>query len=170
MERVAGKLDQDVAGNEIQRTSGGRSVEGRPFWRREAWLETIWVLGQRLRLLEALGTHGEEGEEVGGREQEQKEEVTLEDVCRLVVERSEINSGLLNDTKNLLDSWTANQTSDDEEDDEEQGDDENDWLLRFDRLGKQLKTFQRDLISTDKKVENVKKSSSPLRKRRRKRR
>ena len=63
---------------------------------------------------------GEEGEEeVGGREREQKEEVTLEDVCRLVVERSEINSGLLNDTKNLLDSWTANQTSNDEEDDEE---------------------------------------------------
>ena len=107
---------------------------------------------------------GEGGEEVGGREQEQKEEVTLEDVCRLVVERSEINSGLLNDTKNLLDSWTANQTSDDEEDDEEQGDDENDWLLRFDSLGKQLKTFQRDLISTDKKVENSKKTSSPLRK------
>ena len=66
-------------------------------------------------------------------------------------------------------SWTANQTNDDEEDDEEQGD-ENDWLLRFDRLGKQLKTFQRDLISTDKKVEHAKKTSSPLRKRRRKRR
>ena len=57
----------------------------------------------------------------------------------MVVEHSEINSGLINDTKNLLDSWTANQTSDDEEDDEEQEDNENDWLLRFDRLGKQLK-------------------------------
>ena len=142
--------------------------------RRQAFLEKRGLARDSLGIgaeTEVGGTRdGEGGEEVGGREREQKEEVTLEDVCRLVVERSEINSGLLNDTKNLLDSWTANQTSDDEEDDEEQGDDENDWLLRFDRLGKQLKTFQRDLISTDKKVENAKKSSSPLRKRRRKRR
>ena len=120
---------------------------------------------------------GEGGEEVGGPEQEQKEEVTLEDVCRLAVELSEINnqrsceiSELLNDTKNLLNSWTANQTSDDEEDDGEQGDDESDLLVLFDSLGKRLKTFQRDLASTDKKVENAKKTSSPLRKRRRKRR
>ena len=142
--------------------------------RRQAFLEKRGLARDSLGTgaeTEVGGTRdGEGGEEVGGREREQKEEVTLEEVCRLVVERSEINSGLLNDTKNLLDSWTANQTSDDEEDDEEQGDDENDWLLRFDRLGKQLKTFQRDLISTDKKVENAKKSSSPLRKRRRKRR
>ena len=142
--------------------------------RRQAFLEKRGLARDSLGTgaeAEVGGTRdGEGGEEVGGREREQKEEVTLEDVCRLVVERSEINSGLLNDTKNLLDSWTANQTSDDEEDDEEQGDDENDWLLRFDRLGKQLKTFQRDLISTDKKVENAKKTSSPLRKRRRKRR
>ena len=124
------------------------------------------------------GTRDEEGgKEVGGREQEQKEEVTLEDVCRLAVELSEINnqrsceiSELLNDTKNLLNSWTANQTSDDEEDDGEQGDDESDLLVLFDSLGKRLKTFQRDLASTDKKVENAKKTSSPLRKRRRKRR
>ena len=123
------------------------------------------------------GTRDEEGgEEVGGREQEQKEEVTLEDVCRLAVELSEINnqrsceiSELLNDTKNLLNSWTANQTSDDEEDDGEQGD-KSDLLVLFDSLGKRLKTFQRDLASTDKKVENAKKTSSPLRKRRRKRR
>ena len=65
-------------------------------------------------------------------------------------------------------SWTANQTNDDEEDDEEQGD-ENDWLLRFDRLGKQLKTFQRNLESTDRKIANAKESFSPLRKRRRRR-
>ena len=103
--------------------------------------------------------HREGGEEVGGPEQEQKEEVTLEDVCRLAVELSEINnqrsceiSELLNDTKNLLNSWTANQTSDDEEDDGEQGDDENDLLVLFDSLGKQLKTFQCDLTSTDKKL------------------
>ena len=120
---------------------------------------------------------GEGGEEVGGPEQEQKEEVTLEDVCRLAVELSEINnqrsceiSELLNDTKNLLNSWTANQTSDDEEDDGEQGDDESDLLVLFDSLGKRLKTFQRDLASTDKKVENAKKTSSLLWKRRRKRR
>ena len=175
MERVAGKLDQDAAGNEILSTSGGRSVAGRPFWRKGAWLGTVWVLGQRRRL-EALGTE-RGGEEVGGPEQEQKEEVTLEYVCRLAVELSEINnqrsceiSELLNDTKNLLNSWTANQTSDDEEDDGEQGDDESDLLVLYDSLGKRLKTFQRDLASTDKKVENAKKTSSPLRKRRRKRR
>ena len=142
--------------------------------RRQAFLEKRGLARDSLGTGAETGVggtrDGEGGEEVGGREQEQKEEVTLEDVCRLVVERSEINSGLLNDTKNLLDSWTANQTSDDEEDDEEQGDDENDWLLRFDRLEKQLKSFQRDLISTDKKVENAKKTSSPLRKKRRKRR
>ena len=49
MERVAGKLDQDAAGNEILRISGGKSVAGRPFWRRGAWLATVWVLGQRRR-------------------------------------------------------------------------------------------------------------------------
>ena len=127
---------------------------------------------------EVGGTRDREGgEEVGGPEQEQKEEVTLEDVCRLAVKLSEINnqksceiSELLNDTKNLLNSWTANQTSDDEEDDGEQGDDKSDLLVLFDSLGKRLNTFQRDLASTDKKVENAKKTSSPLRKRRRKRR
>ena len=102
--------------------------------RRQAFLE------KRGLVRDSLGTgaetvvggtrDGEGGEEVGGPEQEQKE-VTLEDVCRLAVELSEINnqrsceiSELLNDTKNLLNSWTANQTSDDEEDDGEQGDDE----------------------------------------------
>ena len=102
--------------------------------------------------------------------------MTLEDVCRLAVELSEINnqrsceiSELLNDTKNLLNSWTANQTSDDEEDDGEQGDDESDLLVLFDSLGKQLKTFQRNLESTDRKIANAKESFSPLRKRRRRR-
>ena len=143
--------------------------------RRQAFLEKRGLASDSLGTgAEAVvgGTRdGEGGEEVGGREQEQKEEVTLEDVCRLAVELSEINnqrsceiSELLNDTKNLLNSWTANQTSDDEEDDGEQGDDENDLLVRFDSLGKQLKTFQRDLTSTDKKDENAKKTSSPLRK------
>ena len=120
--------------------------------RRQAFLEKWGLARDSLGAeTEVGGGEGGEEDEVGGREQEQKEEVTLEDVCRLVIERSEINSGLLNDTKNLLDSWTANQTSDDEEDDEEQGDDENDWLLCFDRLGKQLKTFQGDLRGVVKK-------------------
>ena len=115
--------------------------------RRQAFLEKRGLARDSLGTgaeTEVGGTRdGEGGEEVGGREREQKEEMTIEDVCRLVVEHSEINRGIINDTKKLLDSRTANQTSDDDED----------WLLRFDRLGKQLKTFQRDLISTDKKVE-----------------
>ena len=45
-----------------------------------------------------------------------------------------------------------------EGDDEEQGsDDKNDLLVLFGSLGKQLKTFQRDLTRTDKKVESAKK-------------
>ena len=106
---------------------------------------------------------------MGGQEQEQEEEVTLKDVYNLAIELSEINnqgsreiSELLNDTKNLLSSngWTDNlpNTSDvDEGDDEEQGNDENDLLVLFGSLGKQLKTFQRDLTRTDKKVESTKK-------------
>ena len=111
---------------------------------------------------------GEGGEEVGGQEQEQEEEVTLKDVYKLAIELSEINnqgsceiSELLNDTKNLLSFRTANlpNTSDvNEGDDEEQGSDENDLLVLFGSLGKQLKTFQRDLTRTDKKVESAKKS------------
>ena len=175
MERVAGKLDQDAAGNEILRTSRGRSVAGRPFLEKRGLASDS--LGTGVETVVGGTRDGEGGEEVGGPEQEQKEEVTLEDVCRLAVKLSEINnqrsceiSELLNDTKNLLNSWTANQTSDDEEDDGEQGDDENDLLVLFDSLGKQLKTFQRDLTSTDKKVENAKKTSSSLRKKRRKQR
>ena len=41
---MAGKLDQ-AAGGEILVTSGGSSVESKSFWKREVWLETIWVLG-----------------------------------------------------------------------------------------------------------------------------
>ena len=117
---------------------------------------------------------GEGGGEVGGQILEPQEEVTLKDLYNLAIELSEINnqgrceiSELLNDTKNLLSSGTANlpKTSDvDEGDDEEQGSDENDLLVLFGSLGKQLKTFQRDLTRTDKKVESTKKVSSPLRK------
>ena len=157
--------------------------------RREAFLEKKGLAGDSL-VGRALGIgaetvveniqDGEGGGEVGGQEQEQEEEVTLKDLYNLAIELSEINnqgrceiSELLNDTKNLLSSRTANlpNTSDvDEGDDEEQGSDENDLLVLFGSLGKQLKTFQRDLTRTDKKVESAKKVSSPLRKKRRKRR
>ena len=111
---------------------------------------------------------GEGGREVGGQILEPRE-VTLKDLYNMVIELSETNnqgrceiSELLNDTKNLLSSGTANlpKTSDvDEGDDEEQGsDDENDLLVLFGSLGKQLKTFQRDLTRTDKKVESAKNS------------
>ena len=106
--------------------------------RRQAFLEKRGLASDSLGIgaeTVVRGTRdGEGGKEVGGREQEQREEVTLKDVCRLAIELSEINnqgsceiSELLNDTKNLLNSWTANQTSDDEGDDGEQGDDENDF-------------------------------------------
>ena len=111
--------------------------------RREAFLEKKGLAGDSL-VGRALGIgaetvveniqDGEGGEEVGGQEQEQ--ELTLKDVYKLAIELSEINnqgscetSELLNDTKNLLNSWTANQTSDDEGDDGEQGNDENDLLV-----------------------------------------
>ena len=151
------------------------------FWRqrrrREAFLEKKGLAGDSL-VGRALGIgaetvveniqDGEGGGEVGGQEQEQEEEVTLKDLYNMAIELSEINnqgrceiSELLNDTKNLLSSRTANllKTSDvDEEDDEEQGSDKNDLLVLFGSLGKQLKTFQRDLTRTDKKVESAKKS------------
>ena len=92
--------------------------------RRQAFLEKRGLASASLGIGAETVVGGTRDGEGGGREQEQKEEVTLEDVCRLAVELSEINnqrsceiSELLNDTKNLLNSWTANQTSDDEEDD-----------------------------------------------------
>ena len=141
--------------------------------RREAFLEKRGLAGDSL-VGRALGIgaetvveniqDGEEGGGVGG--QEEEEEVTLKDVYNLAIELSEINNQSFN-------SWTANlpKASDvDEGDDEEQGSDENDLLVLFGSLGKQLKTFQRDLTRTDKKVESTKKVSSPLRKKKRKRR
>ena len=89
--------------------------------------------------------------------------MTLKDVYKLAIELSEINnqgrceiSELLSDSKNLLSSGTANlpETNDVDEgdEDEEQGsDDKNDLLVLFGSLGKQLKTFQRNLTRTDKK-------------------
>ena len=81
----------------------------------------------------------------------------------MIIELSETNnqgrceiSELLSDSKNLLSSETANlpKTSDVDEgdDDEEQGsDNENDLLVLFGSLGKQLISFQRNLTRTDKK-------------------
>ena len=154
--------------------------------RREAFLEKKGLAGDSL-VGRALGIgaetvveniqDGEGGGEVGGQILE-PQEVTLKDLYNMVIELSETNnqgrceiSELLNDTKNLLSSRTANlpNTSNvDEGDDEEQGSDENDLLVLFGSLGKQLKTFQRDLTRTDKKVESAKKVSSPLRKKRKK--
>ena len=124
---------------------------------------------------------GEGGGEAGGRILE-PQEVTLKDLYDAFIELSETNnqgynqiSELLSDSRNLLSSGTANlpETSDVDEgdEDEEQGsDDENDLLVRFGSLGKQLKTFQCDLTRADKRVESAKKVSSPLMKKRKKRR
>ena len=78
--------------------------------RRQAFLEKKRGLAR-----DSLGTgseaevrgarDGEVDEEVGGREREQKDEVSIEDVCRLVVEWS---SEIRDDTMKLMDSWTAN--------------------------------------------------------------
>ena len=63
---------------------------------------------------------------------------------------------------------TANLPETNDADEEEQGsDDENDLLARFSSLGR---SFQRDLTTADQIVESAKKVSSPLRKRRKKRR
>ena len=105
----------------------------------------------------------EGGGEAGGRILESQEV----NICDLINELGETN----NQISELLSSGTANlpETSDVDEGDEEQGSgDENDLLVCFGSLGKQLKTFQRDLTRADKKVESAKKVSSPLRKKRKK--
>ena len=66
---------------------------------------------------------------------------------------------------------TANLPETNDADEEEQeSDDENDLIVRFSSLGRLMKTFQRDLTTADQKIESAKKVSSPLRKRRRRRR
>ena len=119
---------------------------------------------------------GEGGGEAGGRILE-PQEVTLKNIYDLINELGETNNQIsehLSWRESHEDSGTANlpETNDANEgdEDEEQGSDENDLLVLFGSLGKQLKTFQRDLTRTDKKVESAKKVSSPLRKKRRKRR
>ena len=92
----------------------------------------------------------------------------------MVVEHSEINRGIINDTKKLLDSRTAN---DPERDEGRGGSDEDgeDHLLEFaSRLEARIKCFQRQVETTDEKVEEARRLTrttpqSPRRKRRRKR-
>ena len=56
------------------------------------------------------------------------------------------------------------------EEEEQESADENDLMDRFSSLGRSMKTFQHDLSSGDQKIESARKVSSPLRKRRRRRR
>ena len=150
--------------------------------RRQAFLEKRGLARDSLGTgaeAEVGGTRdGEGGEEVGGREREQKEEVTLEDVCRLVVEQSSEIRGIINDTMKLMDSRTANDPERDEgRGGKLQGSDEDgeDHLLEFaSRLETGIKCFQRQVETTDKKVEEARRLTrttpqSPRRKRRRKR-
>ena len=151
--------------------------------RRQAFLEKKRGLAR-----DSLGTgaeaevrgarDGEVDEEVGGQEREQKDEVTIEDVCRLVVEQSSEIRGIINDTMKLMDSWTANDPERDEgRGGKLQGSDEDgeDHLLEFaSRLETGIKCFQRQVETTDKKVEEARRLTrttpqSPRRKRRRKR-
>ena len=53
---------------------------------------------------------------------------------------------------------------------EEEESESDDLLDRFSNLGRLMSTFQRDLSSADQRVENARKVSSPLKKKRRKRR
>ena len=148
--------------------------------RRQAFLEKKRGLAR-----DSLGTgaeaevrgarDGEVDEEVGGREREQKDEVTIEDVCRLVVEQSSEIRGIINDT---MDSRTANDPERDEgRGGKLQGSDEDgeDHLLEFaSRLEARIKCFQRQVETTDEKVEEARRLTrttpqSPRRKRCRKR-
>ena len=104
-------------------------------------------------------------EEVSGREREQKKDMTIEDLCKLFVEESEI-------TRKFMDSWR-----DEVREGELQGSDEDaeDHLIEFaSRLETGIKCFQRKVETTDKKVEEARRLTrttpqSPRRKRRRKR-
>ena len=114
-----------------------------------------------------------------GREREQEDEVSTEDIARLIVEHfSEIRKNM-NDTMKLMDSRTAN---DPERRDEGRGgklqgtdEDGEDHLLEFaSRLEARIKCFQRQVETTDEKVEEARRLTrttpqSPRRKRRRKR-
>ena len=148
--------------------------------RRQAFLEKKRGLAR-----DSLGTgaeaevrgarDGEVDEEVDGREREQKDEVSIEDLCRLVIERS---SEIRDDTRKFMDSWTANDPERDEgRGGKLQGSDEDgeDHLLEFANwLETGIKCFQRQVETTDKKVEEARRLTrttpqSPRRKRRRKR-
>ena len=78
--------------------------------RRQAFLEKKRGLA-RDSLGSGAEVRGARDEEVDGREREQKDEVSIEDICRLVVEWS---SEIRDDTMKLMDSWTANDPERDE--------------------------------------------------------
>ena len=150
--------------------------------RRQAFLEKKRGLAR-----DSLGTgaeaevggarDGEVDEEVSGREREQKEDMTIEDLCKLFVEESEITRKLMDSLK--ADFWTANdpERRDEGREGELQGSDEDaeDHLIEFaSRLETGIKCFQRQVETTDKKVEEARRLTrttpqSPRRKRRRKR-
>ena len=120
---------------------------------------------------------GEGGGEAGERilEGDEPQEVTLKNIYDLLSELSDTNNHIsehLSWQESHKDSgMTANLPETNDADEEEQGsNDENDLLVRFSSLGRSLKTFQRDLTTADQRVESAKKVSSPLRKRRKKRR
>ena len=116
---------------------------------------------------------GEAGE--GILEGDEPQEVTLKNIYDLLSELSDTNNHIsehLSWQESHKDSgMTANLPETNDADEEEQGsNDENDLLVRFSSLGRSLKTFQRDLTTADQRVKSAKKVSSPLRKRRKKRR
>ena len=149
--------------------SGSLSAEERLGWRQFGW----GVLGIGAETVENI-QDGEGGGEAGERILE-PQEVTLKNIYDLLNELSDTNNHIsehLSWQESHEDSgMTANLPETNDADEEEQGsDDENDLLVRFSSLGRPLKTFQRDLTTADQRVESAKKVSSPLRKRRKKRR
>ena len=125
-------------------------------------------------------------EEVSGREREQEKNITMEDLykalgrsnSRIVEHFSEIRKNM-NDTMKLMDSRTANdperRDGEGEGELQESDGDAEDHLIEFaSRLETGIKCFQRQVQTTDKKVQEARRQTtttpqSPRRKRRRKR-
>ena len=97
-------------------------------------------------------------EEVSGREREQEKDITIEDLYKVLVEECEITRKLMDSWK--ADFWTANdpERRDEGREGELQGSDEDaeDHLIEFaSRLETGIKCFQRQVETTDKKVEEA---------------
>ena len=125
-------------------------------------------------------------EEESGREREQEKNITMEDLykalgrsnSRIVEHLSEIRKNM-NDTMKLMDSRTANdperRDGEGEGELQESDGDAEDHLIEFaSRLETGIKCFQRQVQTTDKKVQEARRQTtttpqSPRRKRRRKR-